>query len=338
MNQKNTAHEKPRILFGWQLKPELQAFFQTELSEIAETVFAPGYKTEELLPLIPQADIFVGGVFTDELLTAAEKLKLLVIPYIGVERHVPIVRPFPGITLVNSRGNAAPTAQHAVALMLAVTNHVVHFHKRVENGDWRAYDDTPPSLLLDENTTVGVLGAGTVGRQIIRLLAGFPVRVIGCSRGGGSLEEFPDLEMFSAGETDAFYRQSNIVMVGVPKTADTDGMIGERELGLLPENAILVNVARGSVIDEKPLFEALKSRQLLGAGLDVWYNYRPEEIDGKKYPYTEPFHALDNVVLSPHRAGSPLVRTERFRDIVENIHRWVNGEPLRYVIDLEAGY
>ncbi len=329
---------KPMILFGWKLKPGVQEFFESELGNIAETVFAPGYKAEDILPLIPRTDIFVGGVFDAEILAAAIRLKLLIIPYIGVERHIPIVKQFPGITVVNSRGNAAPTAQHAVAMMLSVTNHIVHFHCRMQAGQWRAYDDNPPSLLLDENTTVGVLGTGTVGQDIIRRLAGFPVKIVACSRTGRKRDEFPNLQMFPATEITPFYRQSNILMVAVPRTPDTEGMVGKHELGLLPDHAIVVNVARGAVIQEKPLFKALKSRQLLGAGLDVWYNYRPDEINGKKYPYTEPFHELDNVVLSPHRAGSPLVRTERFRDIIDNIYRWIQGKPLQYVIDIETGY
>ncbi len=128
-------------------------------------------------------------------------------------------------------------------------------------------------------------------------------------------------------------------MTAVPRTPETDGMIGEREIGLLPEEPVVVNVARGSVIQEEPLYNALKSGRIAWAGLDVWYEYRPDEdAEGRRFPYHYPFHELENVVLSPHRGGSPLARPERFADIVENIRRYHRGEALKYVIDTERGY
>jgi len=326
-----------KVVFGWHVKPELQEYFLEKLSPIAEITFAKSHKLEDVKPLLKNAEILVSGVISDELLSSASFLKLLVIPYIGVERHVPIIRNFPHLRVINARGNAVPTAQHALGLLLAVTNHIVFFDGRMRSGQWRAYDDSPSSVLL-HNKTVGVLGTGTVGREVFRLLSGFTVKLIGCSRRGRQLESFPGLRIYPETALDEFLRMSEVLIVTVPRTDKTDGMIGTKQLAMLPRNAILVTVARGQVISEKSLFEALKSRQLSGAGLDVWYNYQPEEIDGKKYPYTEPFHELDNVVLSPHRAGSPLVRPERFNDIVDNIHRWVKGEKILFQIDPDEGY
>ncbi|MBN1296211.1 hydroxyacid dehydrogenase, partial [bacterium] len=77
---------------------------------------------------------------------------------------------------------------------------------------------------------------------------------------------------------------------------------------------------------------------LAGAGIDVWYNYSPDLIDGKKYPYTLPFHTLDSVILSPHRGGSPLARPDRYTDVIENIKRFIRSEPLLNLINLDRGY
>ena len=84
-------------------------------------------------------------------------------------------------------------------------------------------------------------------------------------------------------------------------------------------NLLLITVARGTVIDQEAFFNALSTKKIRGAAIDVWYNYSPEEIDGKKYPYDYAFHELDNVVMSPHRGASPFSDLDRWYEVVENI-------------------
>ena len=139
-----------------------------------------------------------------------------------------------------------------------------------------------------------------------------------------------------------FLREVDVLVVAVPLTAETDGMIGADQLLLLGDHGLLVNVARGAVVDERALYEALHSRTIAGAGLDVWYEYRPDETsDGRKYPYDGqyPFHELDNVVLSPHRAASPFDDLRRWDEVIENVRRVADGrEDLLNLVDLERGY
>ena len=111
-------------------------------------------------------------------------------------------------------------------------------------------------------------------------------------------------------------------------------------MDLLGENGLLVNMARGAVVDEKCLYQALKGKKILGAALDVWYNYQPEpDSEGRKHPSEYPFHTLDNVVLSPHRGASPFSDLKRWDEQIENITRFAKGRnDIMNIVNLEDEY
>ncbi|MBN1356630.1 hypothetical protein JXA40_10255 [bacterium] len=326
-----------KVLFNWVVPQDLRDYFSGQLDSSVRPIYPENNELETAAELAPKADILVGWRISEPLLNAAVKLKLIIIPAIGVDGQIPILKKYPHIPVANSHGNAVPAAEMAVTLLLASMKWIVHFDRRMRDGKWRAYEDSPPSLTL-EGMTVGLLGTGAVGKTIARLLSNYSVTLIGCSRSGDPLRDFPDIEMYSSNRLYDFLPRARGLIVSLPRTGDTEGMIGEHELSLLPDQSVLVNVGRGSVVREEPLYEALLKRKLLGAGLDVWYNYRPEEMDGKRYPYRLPFHRLDNVVLSPHRGASPLLRPERFDDVMENIRRFAAGEPIVNRVVLERGY
>ena len=134
--------------------------------------------------------------------------------------------------------------------------------------------------------------------------------------------------------------QTDALLLTLPLTAETRGLIGAPELKLLPQGAILVNVGRGPLVDQEALYHALESGKLHGAGLDVWYNYPHDEESRCDTPPADfPFDQLDNVVMSPHRAGSTQ-ETERLRliHLAESLNAAARGEPIPNPVDLEAGY
>lgn len=122
----------------------------------------------------------------------------------------------------------------------------------------------------------------------------------------------------------------------MPLTEETNGTIGEEELEALGENSFLVNVARGAIIEQEALYNALKERRIAGAGLDAWYDVEEEN----KYGYSNdfPFHELDNVVLSPHRANSGEGIT-KWKPVFVNMKKMSDGDSdFAYVIDINRGY
>lgn len=145
---------------------------------------------------------------------------------------------------------------------------------------------------------------------------------------------------FTPDRLGAFLDRVDTLMVAVPETRETTGWIDAAALRRLGPGGLLVNVARGPVVVEGDLFAALRDGVIAGAALDVWYDYAaPPGADGRRFPFSLPFHALGNVVLSPHRAASPLDDLGRWDDVIENVRRaaagrvdWVNA------VDLERGY
>jgi phosphoglycerate dehydrogenase-like enzyme len=137
-----------------------------------------------------------------------------------------------------------------------------------------------------------------------------------------------------------FLKVIDILIVALPVTSLTKGLIKAEEIELLGEEGLIVNVARGEIINQEDLYNALKNKTIKGAAIDVWYDYHPEpNKDGLKYPYNFPFHTLDNVVLSPHRGYSPFNDLLRWDEVVENISRIAKRqENLINVVNLDKEY
>jgi phosphoglycerate dehydrogenase-like enzyme len=134
--------------------------------------------------------------------------------------------------------------------------------------------------------------------------------------------------------------RANVLFVCLPMTPQTEGLIGEKELNLLPDHSVVVNIARGAIIDEKALYDALTGPRPLRAGLDVWYAY-PQDKDSRTStpPSAYPFHELDNVVMTPHLGGhSDQTETLRITALAELLTCAAEGKPLPNRIDPDRGY
>jgi phosphoglycerate dehydrogenase-like enzyme len=147
------------------------------------------------------------------------------------------------------------------------------------------------------------------------------------------------IKVFPPSELDNLLPQTDILLLSLPLTDDTKGLIDEKRISVLPDGAIIVNVSRGRIIDEKALYDTLKSGRIK-AGLDVWYNY-PESVEDRKNtpPSQYPFHELPNVIMTPHLAENT-DQTEAFRaeELARLLNIAVKGEPLPNRVDVEKGY
>jgi phosphoglycerate dehydrogenase-like enzyme len=210
----------------------------------------------------------------------------------------------------------------------------------LRNSDWRPRYEPNRTLLLQGRTAL-VLGYGAVGRAVGRLCCGLGMRVLftrkRIANGGAPVTE--DC-VHAPGELRELLPRADALIVCLPHTPDTDGLIGVGELALMPSDAIVVNVGRGGIVDEAALYHALREGRLYGAGLDVWYNYPVEVSDRANTPPSDyPFHELDNVVMSPHRAGgSASSESRRMAGLAGLLNAAARGEPLPNRVDLEAGY
>jgi D-3-phosphoglycerate dehydrogenase len=209
-----------------------------------------------------------------------------------------------------------PVAEHALALMLAGTRRLADFA--------RADTWTRPPLRPLDGSTVAIVGAGGIGRALIGLLEPLDVEVLAVTRRGrdGTLP---------ADRLPAILPAAHHVVIAAPATAQTRHVIGAAELDAMREDAWLVNVARGSLVDTDALVAALAAGSIAGAALDV--------TDPEPLPDGHPLWSEPRALITPHVANpDATLRRYLARHVQENVARFAKGEPLLSVIDLEAGY
>jgi phosphoglycerate dehydrogenase-like enzyme len=333
------------VLFLWKPRPELQAYLLDGLKdrENVHLVFPSEVSEDELISSAARADIIVGWRPTEAVLSAAPSLELFINPGAGVQHLLDLFRGLTqvrDVVLVNGHGNSYFAAQHAVALLLALANKIIPHHNWMIAGRWRTGDSEAQSIPL-RRRSLGLLGYGAVNQKVHRFLSGFDLSFSILRRKWPKHVELPTpAARYRPTRLHDFLETIDTLLVALPLTKETRGLLAEEELALLGPSGLVVNVGRGPVIDEGSLYRALKDRRILGAAIDVWYEYRPkEDAEGRKYPYTFPFHALENVVLSPHRGASPFDDLKRWDEVIENIRRFSAGRrDFLNIVDLKREY
>jgi phosphoglycerate dehydrogenase-like enzyme len=276
----------------------------------------------------PETEILVIGRPSSEQMRRLTSLRAVIVPFTGVPSEtVAAVRARKGVTLHNLHHNAAATAEMAIALLFAAAKRLIPADSEFRNSGWKAREQ-PPAVLLTGKTAL-VLGYGEIGRRIAESCRGLGMRVVAVSRTGrdGSL---PVSSLRHA------LPEADALLLALPATAETEGLIGEEEFRILKPSCILVNVGRGMTVNEEALFAALSEGRIRGAGLDVWYRYPRHGADR---PSNFPFERLENVVLSPHR-GADVEENETLRAQALNqlLAAAARGEPIPNEVDLSKGY
>ncbi|PWI47799.1 hypothetical protein CEE45_09820 [Candidatus Heimdallarchaeota archaeon B3_Heim] len=333
------------VLFTWEVNDRLKSYLKENLSVLPEVnlLFPSPISDEKLLTLAPKADIIIGWRVKDEIKLAATKMKLFINPGTGIKHHIDFFRKLNqtrNVILINGHGNSYFAAQHAVAMLLALLNKVIPHHFWMKEGKWRRGDKEAISIPL-RNKSVGLLGYGAINSKVHRFLEGFDIQFCILKRTVNDITSFSEeVKLFPRNQLAEFLKSIDILIIAVPETTETTNLIGQEELDLLTPDGIIVNVSRGSVVDEKSLFNALKQNKLLGAAIDVWYEYSPKENkNGAKFPFHYSFNSLPNIILSPHRAASPFSDLKRWNEVIVNIKRYHRGtNDYLNVVELDREY
>lgn len=284
--------------------------------------------------------VLVAGRPNASDLESSPGLHTLIIPWAGLPRKTrPLLKKYPQLAIHNIHHNAIATAEMATTLLLAAAKHVVPLDRALRRNDWTPRYESFPTTLLDGRTAL-ILGYGAIGKRVDRILRAFGMKVIATRRSGPTAAD--PIKVYPPDQLLKILPQADVLMVCLPLTPETEGLIGTRELTMLPERAVLVNVGRADIIEEEALFDALTHGSLGAAGLDVWYNY-PENTEARAStaPASFPFNTLDNVVLSPHRAGTLGERQSeilRVRALAQLINAAARGETLPNRVDVDRGY
>jgi phosphoglycerate dehydrogenase-like enzyme len=296
--------------------------------------------TGEEQPTPPDTNILIAGRPTREALSAGPELHTLIIPWAGLPVETgSLLAEFPEIAVHNLHHNAQPVAEMALTLLLSAAKSIVPFDQALRRGDWRPrYRPSPTQLLA--NKTALILGYGAIGRQTAGQCKAIGMRVLATRRNPAQRPDGPADEVHPSSALSELLPEANALLICLPHTPETDGLISQKELALLPQGAILVNVGRGPIVDQSALYIALQNGHLHAAGLDVWYNYPADEASrSHTLPADFPFQELDNVVMSPHRAGSSgETNALRMAHLADLLNAAAAGERLPNRIDLAAGY
>lgn len=284
--------------------------------------------------------ILVSGRPTREQL-AAPGLRALVIPWAGLPDETgDLLRDFPDVAVHNLHHNAAPVAELALMLLLAAAKFALRYDNALRAHDWRPrYERPAPTVLLDGKTAL-ILGYGAIGRRVAAACRALGMNTLATRRRIDAPETDGDTEVHPPAALRDLLPRADAVIICLPHTPATDGLLGAAELALLPAHAVLVNIGRGRIVDEQALYEALRDGRLHAAGLDVWYSYPPDEAARAAWPPSAyPFHELDNVIMSPHRGGAA-DETARLRmtALAEMLNEAAAGREMGNRLDVAAGY
>ncbi|GAA2073914.1 2-hydroxyacid dehydrogenase [Actinomadura alba] len=259
------------------------------------------------------------GPFPEQVLAGAPDLRLVVVARGGPINVNVAAAAARGVQVCYAPGrNATATAEYTVGLMLAAIRRIPETHAALTaQGEWggRYYTYDATGLEL-EGTTVGLVGYGAVGSRVARILAGFGAEVL-------VYDPYVD---DGVADLDELLRRSRIVSLHARLTPETRGMIGAREIGLMPEGSVLVNCARGGLLDQDALCDALDSGQLMAAGLDTYAEEPP--------PPGSRLFRTPGLVMTPHLGGaSRAVAEKAARIVAAEVGRYHRGEPLAHRLD-----
>jgi phosphoglycerate dehydrogenase-like enzyme len=264
----------------------------------------------------------------DALLARAPRVRWLHVQSAGVDGLLtPAIRERKNLTLTNS-GSAFVVAipEYVIAWMLASAKQAPAYLKYQAAHEWKFV----PQLDF-YGSTVGVIGLGPIGQGVASRAKALGTRTLGYRRNPEPMDGFDEILTGPDG-LNRLMAESDFIAVCAPLTVETTGLIGRDQIARMKPNAWIVNIARGAIIDQPALTEALQAARIRGATLDVT---TPEPL-----PPDDPLWDLPNVVITPHASfgGGEDLRRRQKQVFLENLRRFVNGEPLENVVDVELGY
>jgi phosphoglycerate dehydrogenase-like enzyme len=305
--------------------------------EFPDQSFAILSSGEESKNQIKKADGIVIGNLPLETLSDAITLKILFIPWTGLDRlPFNLLRKL-NCMVANTHGNADAVAERALGLCLSLLGRIAEYDHDLRKGIWHGYSVNSPEKdkwVSLRKKTVGIIGCGVIGQKLVELLSPFRCKMIGLKK-----HLSPNVNEEGVKYTislEEVIEKSEILFLFLPLTKDTRSMINKDVLRKM-KGKYLINLGRGKLIEESDLYESLQN-DLKGFASDVWYQY-PKERNLIVSPSQYPFHLLPNVVLSPHVGGfNGEGQNEMIRETIENLRSFIQkGKPV-YEANLQDEY
>jgi phosphoglycerate dehydrogenase-like enzyme len=301
----------------------------TDASELARGERRGDLNAEEKFNiLLAEAEVIYGFTLPKNMIARAPRLKWVQTMSAGIDGFLDDEFRKSSVIMTTVSGvDATPLGEFVLELMLMVVKQAPLCFDLKQKRQWKRF--TPTVL---RSKTIGIVGLGNVGREVARLAKAFGMRVVATRRSAkrATRSRYVDM-LLPRDQLPQLLSESDFVVLALPLTSETNGLIGERELRTMKSTAYLINVARGSIVDEEALIRALDEHWIAGAGLDVFAT--------EPLPPSSKLWELPNVIFSPHVAGGiedySMQATEIFS---ENLRRYLNGKKLLNVVNKKKGY
>ncbi len=287
---------------------------------------------------IPQdTEVLILGYPSKDKLDSLPKLKALVIPFAGIPASTKeLMKQYPDLKVYNIHHNHRVAAEMVIAMLLTGVKHIIPADKDFRKHDWSIRYGENPSLLLYQKKAL-ICGYGHIGKLVAEFLKVFGVKVDYIRRN----ERDPSIGCYKLIDLPVIVEEYDFVINVLPATSETESVFNKQVFSKMKKSSFFVNIGRASTVDEQALYDVLKNKKILGAALDVWYNY-PKTIEERSNtkPTNLPFHELDNLIMSPHRGGGLGMQeneTFRLQELADLLQKIEKGDQVR-AINLELGY
>lgn len=274
-----------------------------------------------------KAEIIFGWPEPEQLMES-KNLRWLQLPSAGADSYMDRkLYHCKEIKLTNSRGVfGLPIAEHVFAMILSYNRNLIDYAWQQREATWKGIRQTKDFY----GSTIGIVGLGDIGTEVAKRAKALGARVLGVKRTLGGQPEYVD-QLYTTEAIDEVLEQSDYIVLALPGTKKTAGIITEQSLRRMKPEAFLVNIGRGALVDQEALIKALKEGWIGGVGLDVT---TPEPL-----PQDSPLWGLKNVIITPHVSGSsPTNDFRRMGIFLRNLEHYLAGRPLENLVDFEEGY
>ena len=302
----------------------LRSLLTTHLYTTNRLEFMHISNDNDLMNKISDLDILTTYDLSENIFSNySEKLKWIHFGSAGIEDTL-----FPAILksktiITNARGiHANPVSEFVIGKILYLSKQFKGCEKFLKNKEWSQWELARQIIQL-KGKTIGIIGFGQIGKAITKKAKAFDMHVIATRRLQKKIEQKKTVNvLIPLSDLDYLLTNSDYVVIACPLTPFTKGMIGEKELNKMKSTSFIINIARGAIIDESAIIQALQNKHIAGAGIDVFKN-EPLEKDN-------PLYELDNVLLSPHISGNfPEYQKDVVIQFADNLNRFMAGKTLK---------
>jgi phosphoglycerate dehydrogenase-like enzyme len=323
--EKRKEMDKQNIVVTFNTSPEEKALFRELLGGDASLTFLDEIPPAQREQVLEGATILLSWNFPREIgqedYPHLQQVRFIQLLSAGAD-HMPFADlPSPMLVASNPGAYATPMAEHVLAMTLALAKRLLVENQKLRHGE---FDQFTPNRLLS-GMTAGILGFGGIGRATARLMRAFGMRISAINTSGTSSE--PTDFLGTLHDLEHVLRESDVVVISLPLTQATRGLIGKQELAWMKPEAILVNVARGAIIDEEALYTHVKNHPSFLVGIDAWWT---EPFLHGTFRMEYPFLELPNVLGSPHNSAVVShALVDAARQAAENVKHFLMGEQVR---------